>query len=95
MKHEMTQEQKFQALVRFATECLKCAGFLGGEPGIIEGDDVLEDARKFGLVEFVEVFEPCGEECLCDEYNGGDFDGGVLCPRLAGWFEEAWEQLEE
>lgn len=48
----------------------------------VSGFDVQGWAESCGLLERVEVQEPCGEECQCVEYHGSDpKDWPVLCLR--------------
>lgn len=60
---------KIARLEAFARELLKRWDFNGD----IDGGDFQEIAHRHGILEAVEVTEPCGEICDCAEYCGGDW----------------------
>lgn len=61
----MTQKDRYEALGRW---CL--AYHRDHECSDIDGGDIQDKATALGLLEVVEVTEPCGESCYCADYFG-------------------------
>lgn len=48
--------------------------------GDLDGGSIQDELEELGLLERIEVQEPCGEGCRCAEYYGGEFP--TECLRL-------------
>jgi hypothetical protein len=80
-------DRSVEALARFGAVILEEARDGLGD---LDGGWLQDNAEKLGLLESVEVNEPCGDQCLCAEY--ADFP--QLCLRLRPEIEQAITALQ-